>query len=182
MGGAQVLARRHGCCHLPPGPLPTPRSGACLATAPRSESRARSPRCAHLGPRSGPGALASIVLLRGHLHAMMRGVPRAGVWPHLRRPRVQGHLQTRFLRYHLKKLERECNEHWQNGMQTVHKVDKIHTNSCEIRTKFVGISLTPLYSHTWRPISCEFGAIGQQSKQTHKNEQGTHLAIKRTGE
>ena len=99
MGSAQVLTRRHGDHHLAPGPAPRPPTRACLAAFSGTSSRALGPLAPLTsglawGP-SNPGSFASLTLLTGHLHPMMRGEPLAPVVAHLRGAHVEWHLGTR---------------------------------------------------------------------------------------
>ena len=170
-------------------PVPTPRTRACHGPVPGTASRARGPLAPLTlglawGP-SGPESLAPLALLTGHMHALMRREPFAPVVAHLQRT-TRGRApadKAKCVGYQWRKREHQCNDHWRNRTQTVHKLAEICTNSYEIctnfRDKFV---FTHLSTHSFARNSYDFRPICQKSKQTHRNAQGAHLAITRAGD
>ena len=94
VGGAQVLAGRHGDDHLPHG---MPRTGAGLAVAPCSASRApRGLTTLTAGLARGPsttGAAGHLRLL-GRLHTGPGRESAPGVVSNVRQPGVKRDLQT----------------------------------------------------------------------------------------
>ena len=95
MGGAQVLAERHGDDHLPHGMA---RTGAGLVVAPCSASRApRALTVLTAGLARGPsttGASGRLALLLGRLHTGPGRESAPAVVSNVRRARMERDLQT----------------------------------------------------------------------------------------
>ena len=136
VGGAQVLAGRHGDDHLPHG---MPRTGAGLAVAPGRASRkpqALTALTAGLARGlSTTGASGRRALLLRRLHTGSGNESASVAVPNVRHPSVEQDLQTGRSVQGTNggaKMEQCKNK--------TNKLDEIHRNSYKIDTNFVRIS------------------------------------------